>query len=460
MVTITLHGEMGKALGKAKWILDVKKVSEAIYAINILTNNKLNLYLKKHGEDNFNVVVNNRKLTYPEKFDINDREIERKVRESQLNMGFKNLETIDIVPVVALANSDILGLVLGVVLIIVGVVLLATGVGAAFGAAAIIGGIGIVAAGVINLLSKPPVFEDYREISKGGKTSYLFNGPENVINDGGPVPVGYGRLLVGSQVISASYNISNIPVNTNIIPVTPAGLTLAYNFGGAVINYFKSAARSFPPANNQELQTSTINTASDTTNTFTIFRDDKAVPESAAADDVYKTAIEYTIANNNGDGDGALNLVFFKGAAFVNKPCYVYLRFSEFDPAVTANGQRLFSIYCPNSGNNGWIDGSGNFNTSPVSVDIYSFRTGKYRNFDIKTQVSFDNRGQIYFRLFSGVDPSSPGTRVKTLPPRISAIEIYDKAIVDSNPSVVNKALSTMQRGSVNYNQQYNNTDE
>ena len=33
----------------------------------------------------------------------------------------------------------------------------------------------------------------------------LFAGPQNIVGEGGPVPVGYGRLVVGSQVISASY---------------------------------------------------------------------------------------------------------------------------------------------------------------------------------------------------------------------------------------------------------------
>jgi predicted phage tail protein len=34
--------------------------------------------------------------------------------------------------------------------------------------------------------------------------SYLFNGPVNTTEQGNPVPVLYGRLIVGSQVVSAS----------------------------------------------------------------------------------------------------------------------------------------------------------------------------------------------------------------------------------------------------------------
>ena len=42
--------------------------------------------------------------------------------------------------------------------------------------------------------------------------SYSFNGPVNTIAQGHPVPVGYGRLRVGSQVISAGIVTEQIPV--------------------------------------------------------------------------------------------------------------------------------------------------------------------------------------------------------------------------------------------------------
>ena len=68
----------------------------------------------------------------------------------------------------------------------------------------VVAGIGLVAAGVQNLLTPDPKFDDFREIEGGGRPSYVFSGPENVIREGGPVFVGYGRLLVGSQVIQTS----------------------------------------------------------------------------------------------------------------------------------------------------------------------------------------------------------------------------------------------------------------
>ena len=72
------------------------------------------------------------------------------------------------------------------------------------GASLIVGGVGLVAAGIANLLTPMPEFGDFREIEGGGRRSYLFSGPENTVREGGPVFIGYGRLLVGSQVIQSS----------------------------------------------------------------------------------------------------------------------------------------------------------------------------------------------------------------------------------------------------------------
>lgn len=44
------------------------------------------------------------------------------------------------------------------------------------------------------------------------KPSYLFNGPVNTTVQGHPVAVGYGRLLIGSQVVSAGLTVEQIPI--------------------------------------------------------------------------------------------------------------------------------------------------------------------------------------------------------------------------------------------------------
>ena len=74
-------------------------------------------------------------------------------------------------------------------------------------------GASLLFAGLSDMLSKPPDLPEDRLITNPSSDpqalsqSYLFGGPVNVINEGGPVPIGYGRLVVGSQVILTSYEV-------------------------------------------------------------------------------------------------------------------------------------------------------------------------------------------------------------------------------------------------------------
>lgn len=208
LVDVNLHGDLGiKTIRKCK--LAVKSVAECIRALQVNSKGRLYRYLYEKDKEGirYQVLINQRPFLSEEPLDINDLET---VRNSELVAHVEDLKSIDIIPVIEGADSGTVATILGVLLIIIGAILLFTGVGAGFGFALIVAGLGLVAAGVSVLLSKPPDFEDFRQIT-GGKTSYLFQGPQNTTREGGPVPVGYGRLLVGSQVISASYETSDFP---------------------------------------------------------------------------------------------------------------------------------------------------------------------------------------------------------------------------------------------------------
>jgi predicted phage tail protein len=246
-VEIKLHGILGKELGRRFFSLAVSSVSEALHAINILTSNKLNRVLNKHGYDKFNVVINGRTIRHDKVLDPKDPNVYKEISNSELVLKTNKLETIDIIPVIEASDSDIFAIILGVILIIAGIFTLGTSTG--IGVALIMGGIGIAAAGIINLLSKPPSFEPFQEIAGVTKKSYLFNGPENTVGEGGVVPVGYGRLIVGSQTVSASYDIYNVPVdngtanspnNENVINAWYFRTSEHINFNDPVkkINYY------------------------------------------------------------------------------------------------------------------------------------------------------------------------------------------------------------------------------
>lgn len=216
MVDITLHGQLGKAIGET-WKLDVKSVSEAIRAIQVLSQRKLFKFLCDNDKlgIGYHVVING------DRFEADGEQLKPdqvdRIRDSELCIPRGNLETIDIVPVIQGSDEGILGIVLGAVLVVVGIVLLAIPGFNILGGALIIGGIGLIATGITNLLASPPDFEDFREVGGGGRVSYLFNGPQNVTREGGPVPVGYGRLFVGSQVIEATFEIQDIDADeTNV----------------------------------------------------------------------------------------------------------------------------------------------------------------------------------------------------------------------------------------------------
>jgi predicted phage tail protein len=198
LVNINLHGVLGESVGFQNWDVVANSLGECFRFIEM---NSKKFYKTLYDFDKKNiryeVIINGRAFKPERELTLDNI---KDVYESELMMKYDDLKTVDIVPVLEGANSDIAQTILGVILIIVGVIFITT-----FGSVLIVAGLALLASGVVGLLTKPPKFEDFREIESGGKTSYLFSGPANVIGEGGPVPVGYGRLIVGSQVVSAAY---------------------------------------------------------------------------------------------------------------------------------------------------------------------------------------------------------------------------------------------------------------
>lgn len=209
LVRINLHHDLGKEVGDT-WDLSVKSVQEAIRAIESITQKFYKFLINKDKAGaKYQIIINGNLI---DSSNISSNNIDS-IKNSELCIRHNELKTIDIIPVIEGANSKTLGTVLGFILIVVGAILAATGIGGGIGYGLIVAGLGLV---VSSLLSKPPKFEDFREISQGGKTSYLYNGPANIIGEGGPVPVLFGELIVGSQTVTASYVIRQFTAgNTN-----------------------------------------------------------------------------------------------------------------------------------------------------------------------------------------------------------------------------------------------------
>jgi predicted phage tail protein len=153
-------------------------------------------------------------------------------------------ELIKIVPIVGGAKKGGLGMILlGVALYfgapILGGLIKSTAIG---GTIALYGaklGVALMLGGVIGLLS--PQRKASSSSSVQNDPSYAFDGPVNTTQQGLPVPLGYGRCMVGSAVISAGLSVDDTsppppapppaPPSSPFLPADQAWNVESYNDG-------------------------------------------------------------------------------------------------------------------------------------------------------------------------------------------------------------------------------------
>ena len=102
------------------------------------------------------------------------------------------------------------GIFFAIIVIIIGII-----VGGPLGMAIVMAGVGLLAAGIAALMMEPPEMDELRTLEGATSASYMFRGPVNITREGGPIPVCYGTLLCGSQVLSAWYDIEDISATSN-----------------------------------------------------------------------------------------------------------------------------------------------------------------------------------------------------------------------------------------------------
>ena len=196
LTKITFHGSLGEALDQKVFELKIDSVSEGLRAVDILTKRKLAKAVVNNEKQNVKYkILTDEKPLFSENID----DIE-KVKNSEFFIN-KKYKTIDIVPVLEGAGEDAKDLTL----VIGGGLLFGMGYVMENSTMMMIGAFAFLT-GMSNLLASPPEFEDFREIQQTNKKeSFLFNGPVNTYNPGGPVPIGYGREMVGSLAIAYSH---------------------------------------------------------------------------------------------------------------------------------------------------------------------------------------------------------------------------------------------------------------
>jgi predicted phage tail protein len=193
MLTVLLYGHLGKRFGR-RHRYEVRSPAEAVRAL-CATIPGFRVYLAEHSAPGYRVLVG-----------TESRDLE--------TLAYPAREAIKIVPVTAGAGRGLGSVILGAALFMIsgpggwlantlymeaGVSLVTAG---AIGVMAGQIGVSLMLGGVSQMLApqpKTPGAPDRPE----NKPSYAFDGAVNTAAQGNPVPVCYGRLIVGSQVISA-----------------------------------------------------------------------------------------------------------------------------------------------------------------------------------------------------------------------------------------------------------------
>ncbi|MGE4366533.1 tail assembly protein [Thermomonas sp.] len=189
MITVLLYGHLRRHFGR-RYEFDIRDPAEAVRAL-CATVPGFRAHVLTHNEPGYRVLVGTR------------------ARDGETLALPAEEPVIRIVPVVAGRGRGFGQVLLGAALIGFAFVTGGAGIGlsslvtgAGFTTAGLIAakfGVALVMGGIAQMLSPTPKAGKPAD----NKASDVFAGPVNTTQQGNPVPLGYGRLIVGSQVISA-----------------------------------------------------------------------------------------------------------------------------------------------------------------------------------------------------------------------------------------------------------------
>ena len=218
MKVIKVYGELRKRLGQCRFEFDVATPAQAVKA----------LCVNFPGLDKWLVDSEQDGIGYRVKI---GRELVTADNADALAMPWSEREVFSITPVVAGAGGRGFGgflfgaLLIGASFFLPGAGLFGTQAIGATGTAGLAGagiatkigvglsaiGAGLVIGGVADIISPmaPPGLEAGKEAAKLNNMS--FSGVVNTSRQGLPVPIAYGRVFVGSTVISSGFDVDHSP---------------------------------------------------------------------------------------------------------------------------------------------------------------------------------------------------------------------------------------------------------
>lgn len=210
MTTIRLHGRIGKIFGR-EFSLAVNTPAEAIRALCRLLPG-FQQHLVQSGKNG---------VVY--RFLAGKTELSVK----ELSLSFPS-RAFDLFPIPAGSKrAGVFQVVLGAILVAAAVVTAGSSLGltslvtksawvTAFGSSATFGvhmaaymGAAMFFGGISTLIANPKMDSYNGGVTGDSSRSYIFNGSNQTTRQGGPVPVGYGTLHIGGQVVSMSITTDN-----------------------------------------------------------------------------------------------------------------------------------------------------------------------------------------------------------------------------------------------------------
>jgi len=195
LTKIKFHGKLGKFLNR-DFQVKISSVREGIRAADFLSGRRFTKFFledKSNLEGEYRILVNGKEIAAA------DRRVDtiEKAMNSELVVKNENIETIDIIPVIK-GGDNFLQIFVAIVIAVVAVVTKQYYL--------LVVAAGMLAQGIMGLLTEPPKIADFKDPGKKAfGQSYLFDGPKSTAGEGNPVPLGYGRLLVGGQGVTATY---------------------------------------------------------------------------------------------------------------------------------------------------------------------------------------------------------------------------------------------------------------
>ena len=194
MKVVKVYGALRKRLGQCRFEFDVATPAQAIKALCVNFPG-LDKWLIDSEQDGvgYRVAVSKEKVT------------EQNI--APLLMPFSDREVFSITPVVAGAGRGGTQILIGAALIGASFI---PGVGA-FAAALQTVGLSLTLQGVATLISPQPELDSTLDESVQLE-SFTFSNVVNTQRQGMPVPIAYGRLFVGSAVLSSGLDVDQVQV--------------------------------------------------------------------------------------------------------------------------------------------------------------------------------------------------------------------------------------------------------